>query len=849
MKIRYIAVVSAMLCLLCLVCPVIATDYQHIEDGDFSDYSAGSGFTYWEIGQTPPASQQTDTNYARVVGEGGGAHYQLSVKQDDLSVSRVSSVYLKQYVDLTGVDYLTFKTKKGSISDLALATIVLNIIQNGQYIGSYSFSDLGSTSSWTSQSISVSSLSGTVELRLYSEVESQASLSQKSVDFYITDVSAIASSPTLSSSTVSSAIVKSNSEVSLTYAFAGTAASTATTYICWGDSEIFYSYNGLSGTATHTYSSPGTYPITAYARNSVGTSPTTTLSTIDVVTLDFSAYGASSGNAPFTAEFTYSASSNIVGLSWNFGDGSAASSSTVNPTQHTYTGTGVYDVSLTGTTSLGRTLTVTKDDLINTMSQGISFGAASYAVGDTAVVSWTIRNPDFTNHNYYVYIYQAVSDGTRADQNAIYQYQIPNTATTSMNWATSGLSGGYYTAYLYEDNTVLAYTSPAVSVISYVTLTVNLATAGMTYTNSTTVNLIQNGATVQTKTTTTGQAVFNSVPTGTYQVQGITAGYATQSASVVLTASSSITIDFVTGTSEDTGVGMGNQYAATYVTFRCLDSGTGKYLSGVTVNVVGVEPTNPIEWMANLFGSAWGSKMIGTNLTAVSDSNGVVTFAMVPNVRYQISIRYGDYTDQKVFQPSTLTGEYPLELEITKWNTDNLFDLVKTSITPTESKTIIANYTDNTGTTQSLNISLYVIEDSQRVLIDSQQAVANTYSITFTPESPSGKSYVVTFTAVTTKVGEITREYSVDFNGPRIALGSLPDNFYIVISFLILAMLGGVGTMVTSKMYCLVVVVAAGFLWYAGWLFALGSVGSVVLLLCFVLAIIYYISTKSGGGE
>lgn len=851
---RSAVVIAALLCLLCFAGIVSATEM--ITDGDFSE-TTGSGFTYWDVSLIPPASTQTSVNYAQVNAvSGSGAHFVLSAKETTAGVPVTNKAGISQSVNLQNVDTLTFKTKKGSSSNIYPdRTVVMNIIKGGTVIGSYVFNDLGTTSSWKTQSVDITqfSSSGQVTLEFRGTVTSEDISTPTMVDFYITDVSAIESAPMLSSAALSplSGIISAGSQVSLTYAYTGSPASAskgANTYICWGDSENYYTYGGLSGTETHTYTTAGTYTISMYASNPVGRSTTHEIS-LDVVSLSFDVYGASAGNVPFDAEFTYTASNNIQSISWDFGDGTEPSSATTQPVTHRYTTQGVYDVTLTGTTTAGRTYTVTKEDLINTQAQSISFGAPSYDVGSTATINWALRDPDFATKNYWIYVYPATADGTLTSQNPVKTYQIPNALTTSTTWLTNGTQGGYYSAYLLEGSTELTHTSPAVSLVALVRLTVNLATAGVTYTNSTDVTIFQNGVTIQQHSqVTTGQTVFNSVPTGTYQVQAITQGYATQTATVVLTESASITIDFITGTTDDTGTGMGSQYAANYVTFRCYDSGTGKPLSGVTVNVVGVEATNPIEWMANLLGNAWGSVVIGTNLSGISDDSGVVTFAMVPNVRYQVNVIYGTYTDTKVFQPSTLTGEYPLQLDITKWDTTNKFASVVTSVTPTANKTIIANYTDQTATTQALNISLYEISDDKRVYITSQSAVANTYLVEFTPESPSGRSYIITFNATTTKAGSIGREYAIDFNGPRIKIGSLPDEAYMIISFILLVMVGAVGTIVTSRMYALVVVIVAAFLWYAGWLFALGAVGW-VLLLCFVLAIIYYIAHKSGGGD
>ena len=123
----------------------------------------------------------------------------------------------------------------------------------------------------------------------------------------------------------------------------------------------------------------------------------------------------------------------------------------------------------------------------------------------------------------------------------------------------------------------------------------------------------------------------------------------------------------MTGTSQSGSQGgSGSSYASTFVTFRVQDSGTGKYVEGARIIAVGVMPTNPVEWMANLFGAAWGQNIIDTELEGFSDMNGIVTFAMFPNVRYSLTITYDDITETRSFQPSTLTGEYLISFRLLK---------------------------------------------------------------------------------------------------------------------------------------------------------------------------------------
>ena len=84
------------------------------------------------------------------------------------------------------------------------------------------------------------------------------------------------------------------------------------------------------------------------------------------------------------------------------------------------------------------------------------------------------------------------------------------------------------------------------------------------------------------------------------------------------------------------------------------------------------------------------------------------------------------------------------------------------------------------------------------------------------------------------------------FSGPRIKIGNLPDEFYIWICFGILIMLGAVATFVNSRMFAFVIPLVASFFLFAGWLFALGPAGPIAVVICFVLAIVYYIAGSGG---
>ena len=833
MKLKHLILTLLIICL--LVSPV-AAGTEKITNGDFTN-----GLNGWE---TYTHVGPTGLGYANVILNGGSA--MLAVTTYAGEYGYLYAELYQQNIDLTYVDELTFDLR-GGIASSSYSSYDANIYVTLGGNRVLTLSDENTPSSWTTYSIDTSSYSGNNELSFMIAMSSTNPVSSNTGYYmYLDDVSAetIESAPSLSSGSISPNIIEvGQSTTASLYVSTGVPTQTLLT-INYGDgTSPTYSTVTSDGTQTftHTYSSTGTYSITAYAENSYSFAPQITLGTLDVVSLDFSATSYS-GSAPLTVQFIPD-SVGFTSYLWDFGDGTT--SQETNPI-HTYSSVGIYTVNLTGYTASGKQYTESKPNLINTNPQSITFNKTSYTEGDTALISWQLRSPDYTNYQYSLQIVPSDSLGNPTGQSIITPITLSGTSGT-YEWDTSGVSG-YYTALIVRSGgqspeTIVATTA---NIISTATLTVNLAVSGTTYTNATTITLTSNGQIIDTQTTTSGQAQF-TVPTGVYIVSATTVGYATQTATVNLVSATSIIIDFVSGASEGTyPSGSGQAYASTFVTFRVQDSGTGKYLENVQVTAVGVEPTNPLEWMGNLFGGYWGENIMETELKGISDDTGTVTFAMFPNIRYKLNITYGEYTESRAFQASTLTGEYLIAIPITQSNKATTSQKITTTVKTTENKTIVATYTDTTQTTQSVIMSLYQVIDGNRTLIAENPAASNNYTQTFAPPSPSGNSYILSIKAQTESYGEVLREYGIDFPGPRVKIGELPDGAYIVMSFAILILLGAVGTYITSRMYALVIVIVGLLLWWAGWLFALGTAGGIALTFCFVLAILYYIAT---GGQ
>ena len=102
----------------------------------------------------------------------------------------------------------------------------------------------------------------------------------------------------------------------------------------------------------HTYTSPGTYPVTLTVSNAYGSDTETGSALITVFSPPSASFTASpiSGVVPLTVRFTDTSTGTVTGWFWNFGDGKT---STLRNPQHIYTSPGTYTVTLTVSNAYG----------------------------------------------------------------------------------------------------------------------------------------------------------------------------------------------------------------------------------------------------------------------------------------------------------------------------------------------------------------------------------------------------------------------------------------------------------------------------------------------------------------
>lgn len=747
---------------------------------------------------------------------------------------------LSQNVDLTYVDTLTFK-----LIDIDIESYSnwggFQVKVGNTVIWERDVNDI--STAWTTYSADVSGYTGTQTVTFLLYLDSNGNSHEFTVG--LTDVSAIsaASAPVWQTGSLSTNTVSTSTDV--TASLTVTAGYPDTTfYVEWGDgytsSTTSASQGTITETLTHQYTSVGTYTVKASAfTQGVGSTNLMTLGTVTVVSLDFSAY-PTSGDPPLVVQFSADGA-NIESVLWDFGDG--ATSTQTNPI-HTYAASDTpYTVTLTGYTSQGYAVVIPKADYILASAQSITWNQASYEAGDSATLTWKLRNPDFNTYTYTLQIIPSDSQGNLAGSSVITPVTVTS-AEDSYTWNTDGYSG-YYTAAIYRSGSNVPIVISTISVTKLATLTVNLAVSGTTHTENTTVQLSKDGTVIQTETTDTGQVQF-TVPTGTYALSATTTGYVTQSATVQLTENAAITIDFVTGSSETSNIGgSGTSYASTFITFRCLDEITAKPLTGVTVSAVGINPTSPVDWIANLFGAQWGQQILDTQVSGTTDSYGAITFPMFLSIQYTITATYNGETKTLIMTPSSLQSEYIIQIPSYEEPEATAAEAVQTTILAGNEGLLDIRYTDASQTTQSATVQIYqkYTYDDEYTLIQTMPSLGNTYNNTYQLEEYRGTDIKIIITAQTGAFGEVVRTYYHTYAGMMIDLG-LPDDVYTWICILTALLIAGIATFLQAPTVCFVIVFVEWVYYFLGWANGFGPAFLFALILATLLSVAFYMARR-----
>ncbi|MDD4738278.1 MAG: PKD domain-containing protein, partial [Candidatus Pacebacteria bacterium] len=551
---------------------------------------------------------------------------------------------------------------------------------------------------------------------------------------------------------------------------------------------------------------------------------------------------ALNGDVTFIGSITLIGSDTLTSYTWNFGDGTS-DSSTLAPT-HTYTSAGTYTVTLTVVTAAGTTIsTRTNYITVSAQPEFVKFDNTTYTAGDTATVSWNLLNTNFADHEYTIRIFRLDKLGQAFDALT----PVPISSSSGSDTFDTTTWSGNYSVYIYQDSYIFREPTDIATVISIHDLQLLITNSGVTWENYTLLTISDGISTIAEGNTSTGTYTFN-LQTGTYTITATTDGKTPISTTIYLSSNDIITFDWVTGASKGTTTGAGSAYASTFITFRVLDAKYGLPISGVTITTQGVAATNPFEWFANLFGTAWGATILGTNQTGITDDSGAITFAMFSGVRYIINIDHPILDDPitRTFTPSSLATEYPIYLDIADPDTPDVTTSVATAVTANISGQIIASYSDTSLTTTSIRMEIFEKGlDGNYTLLDQISAYGNASTHAFQLTNFQGKNVKIIITGQTGAFGTVERIYYHTFPGPAVTLGNLPASAYIWICLISAILLGGVATYISSYAAAFVIVFVEWIYWFFGWFFEIGAIPAATLLtVATVIAVAAYMASR-----
>jgi PKD repeat protein len=196
---------------------------------------------------------------------------------------------------------------------------------------------------------------------------------------------------------------------------------------------------GQGNVVTHTYSAPGTYPVTVTANNPVSVlTTTTTVTVVEAISgLLASNDSPTALGDPTTLTATVSAGSNAE-FSWAFGDGATGTGATL---AHTYPATGTYTAVVTATNSVSNVTATTTVTVVETISGLLASNDSPTVLGDSTTLTATVA----------------------AGSNAEFSWAFGDGATgTGATLAHTYLATGTYPAVVTATNSVSSVTATTI---------------------------------------------------------------------------------------------------------------------------------------------------------------------------------------------------------------------------------------------------------------------------------------------------------------------------------------------------------------------------------------------------
>lgn len=816
---KFIKITTISLLLILLLALPASAATERVTNGNFDQYPAFTGWTTGAYGGTPGVV------YGDLTNTPSNGYVDMYVYSNTPSTEAFA--YVSQSVDLTNVNTLAFDAKWSERSTYGQ---VLEIYIDSNLITTLDVYD-DILSSWSTKSIDVSSYTGSHNIIFRLRV------ADAYVRLQLKGISAIAyTTPvTVSSITATPNPQNINNYVNFSIAFTGGDAVTTSgqSYIFIdlgnGDFSIIDLYGKTSPVYPNLYAYPtaGTYTVSAYGSR-LGT--TTTPAYTSLTILPALPAGISITVNPEVAEvntqISFQASSSSGGSvnnwTWDFGDGSETVTTTSSTTTHTYLISGIYDVTATAN-GLGGSTSYTLDNAVTIGNTYVNLDKTIYYISEDTEIIANYSITPFSSENSYSLQFWLL-DTTYAPVSLINSIAITGSGdivsgsqTIPINTITEN---GNYGVFLFQNDGYIAYDTTQVR-YNGSTLTVNILSGNTIVSAESTVTLQNStGYTLDTKTTNSGVTYFAPLIDGASYIVIVNAtGYAQTSKTITITGDTTLNVDL--------GGAVVSGYGAQYEPISCswlVYSDYGSLLPDATVTCVGVEVSTSIELLNKLYNFIMGETLTSSPQTLQTDSIGRVTFMVLPNTRYKISVTYGGVTQTEYYNIGPGISTYTFTFtSISTAGEQNI-----TSSVIAANGEIHVTYNDWLLSTSYIAIDIY---DNNNDLIDSWHAPSNAANLTFSIPNYYNKEFDVIINA-TTSQGQYLKNYPIYFNGPRIDMGIPP----IILTWIAIFATFAVGAAFTKITASIGAMATSLFMWLMfaiGWFWQIEEmISTPTLVLC-----------------
>lgn len=283
--------------------------------------------------------------------------------------------------------------------------------------------------------------------------------------------------------------------------------------------------------------------------------------------------------------------------------------------------------------------------------------------------------------------------------------------------------------------------------------------------------------------------------------------------------------------------GAGIQYPPHSVKFKIIN-GWGSPVSGATVTAVPVETTyGSWSWIADLFGIDNDVNIAGSTMTGTTGADGALSFVMMPEIQYQLTITKGEDSNDMLLYPSNT--EYIFPLGSISWfdGGEDINAVITTNVTTAAINETYQGITvtgeDTSGHITGGTVFLNVTDPdnlNQQITVDSYAIPAGSnFTHTFEVTDYSGDSYFVNVDMEQSDYETYNKSFGVTFQVEPVNPLGLTNFELMFISMVIILCTGCVFTATTSYHGPLLTCFVGWVLYFIGWMAQLGT--SAVMLL------------------